>query len=113
MSQPLNPPLLGYTDRLSARPGDTIQFKVSSASSHPFTARLSRSICADPNPQGQGIVEHDASEYFPQRSIPSIEQHFYPGSYAVAMEGINRIDSDNIPNAEKQPITDSIKPGKH
>jgi len=77
-------PLLGYTDRLSARPGETIGFKVSSAGGADYTARLFRSISADPNPQGPGIIEKDASGYFPPAKITGRRQPFTPGSYAVS-----------------------------
>jgi len=50
-----NPPLLGYTDRLSARPGDVVQVKVSSYLEGDFEADLARIICADPNPEGTGL----------------------------------------------------------
>ena len=49
--------LIGYTDKLSGRAGDTINFKVSSQLDAPVEARLLRSICADANPAGMGIVE--------------------------------------------------------
>ena len=76
-------PLIGYSNRLSVRPSETIDFKVSSISASYFSAKLFRSICADPNPSGQGIVEKTASEYFPTSSFASREQPFYPGSYGV------------------------------
>jgi N,N-dimethylformamidase len=79
-----NPPLLGYADRLSARAGDTVAFKVSSYMSAPFHARLVRSISADPNPAGQGIVEEDASVYFAPQSVPSVIRPFFAGSYGIA-----------------------------
>ncbi len=79
-----NPPLLGYADKLSARPGDSISFKVSSASATPFDARLVRSISADPNPAGLGIVEEDASAHFAPRSVPSVARPFFAGSYGIA-----------------------------
>ncbi|MEP2641571.1 N,N-dimethylformamidase beta subunit family domain-containing protein [Roseobacter sp.] len=78
------PPLLGYADQLSARPGDTIAFKVSSYAAEPFHARLVRSISADPNPAGQGIVEEDAADYFTPRSVPSVVRPFFAGSYGIA-----------------------------
>ena len=86
---PDNPPLLGYADHLSARPGDEIAFKVSSTASTPFTARLARSICADPNPAGQGIVETDASAFFKTCSFPSSQKPFYPGSYGIAVADVS------------------------
>ncbi|QBY02250.1 N,N-dimethylformamidase large subunit [Rhodophyticola sp. CCM32] len=79
-----NIPLIGYTDRLSVRPGETIAFKVSSAATEAYSAHLVRSISADPNPAGCGIVEEDASAYFTPARFPSREQAFQAGSYGVA-----------------------------
>lgn len=73
--------LAGYTDRLSARPGEHIAFKVSSTTGGSFRARLARSICADPNPDGMGILEEDASAWFAPRVLPARHQPFFPGSY--------------------------------
>ena len=80
-------PLTGYADRLSGRPGDTVAFKVSSASAQPYAARLVRIVCADPNPDGPGIIEEAIDAHF-AGTYPSRVQPFYPGSYA-------RTDSDN------------------
>ena len=74
--------LAGYSDKLSARPGDTIKFCVSSQASSAFKANLRRSISADPNPDGPGIVEEDASNYFKPASFCSRHQIFSPGSFA-------------------------------
>lgn len=82
------PPILGYADHLSARPGETIAFKVSSISDKPFSARLTRSICADPNPSGPGIVEEDASAFFKPRTLPSVERAFHAGSYGIAAQAM-------------------------
>ncbi|MGI9477936.1 MAG: N,N-dimethylformamidase beta subunit family domain-containing protein [Hyphomicrobiaceae bacterium] len=49
--------LAGYVDRLSARPGETLNFKLSNATGAPVMAKLVRVISADPNPAGQGIRE--------------------------------------------------------
>ena len=75
-----NPPLLGYTDRLSARPGDVVQVKVSSYLEGDFEADLARIICADPNPEGTGLIEEDITCDFAGR-YPSRIQRFTPGSY--------------------------------
>lgn len=48
-------PLVGYLDRFSARPGESIAVKVSSAHAAPFRADLVRIIHADPNPAGPGM----------------------------------------------------------
>ena len=74
--------LAGYSDKLSAREGDKIQFYVSSSAKSNFTASIFRSICADPNPDGPGIIEEDASAFFPRASYPSRVQDINPGSYA-------------------------------
>ncbi len=89
-------PLIGYSDRLSARPGETVEFKVSSVESEPFTARLVRSISADPNPKGQGIVEEDCEHFFRPQSFPSRYQPFYPGSYAVTDKNLRLQYGDGV-----------------
>ena len=82
-------PLHGYVDKSSAKPADTLNFKVSSIADEPFTAFLVRSISADPNPEGAGIVEEDASIYFKTRDIASRYQAFHPGSYGIARTDIS------------------------
>lgn len=81
-------PLVGYTDRLSLRPGETIAFKVSSELAEPYIARLSRSISADANPNGLGIVEQSMDEAFPQKTFESRHQPFFPGSYGVSQKSL-------------------------
>ena len=73
--------LIGYTDRLSVRPGETIEFKVSSTSREPYRARLVRVVSADPNPDGPGLIEHEVSASFEGDHLSRV-QPFYPGSYA-------------------------------
>ena len=85
-------PLLAYADRLSARPGEKVAFKVSSDGPEPFTVRLTRSISADPNPAGAGIVEEDVPGDFAP-SYPSRRQSFNPGSY-VKVNGVPEIRGD-------------------
>ena len=74
--------LIGYTDRLSARPGETIEFKVSSTAAEPYHARLVRVVSADPNPAGPGLIEHEVSASF-EGTHPSRVQPFFPGSYGL------------------------------
>jgi len=76
--------LIGYSDKLSLRPGETVSFKVSSTLRKSFSASLKRSISADPNPKGIGIVEKDASKYFKTSSFKSRKQSLNPGSYAIS-----------------------------
>ena len=72
-------PLVGYSDKISLRSEETISFKVSSSLKNPFKASLKRSISADPNPKGIGIIEEDASKYFDTTLIKSRIQDFDPG----------------------------------
>jgi len=57
-------PLIGYVNKLSARPGDTLEFKVSSTFNVPFQASLVRIRCSDPNPAGPGIREKSVDASF-------------------------------------------------
>jgi N,N-dimethylformamidase len=68
-------PIVGYADRFSLAPGETIEFKVSSGSAKPFAARLVRVISGDPSPMGPGLIEEDiaadiAADY-PSRYQPT------------------------------------------
>ena len=74
-------PLIGYANRLSARPGETIEFKISSMGKNDFKADLVRIICADPNPDGPGQHEDVVSAHF-AGSYPSRAQTAHLGSYA-------------------------------
>src|SRR3546814_9494076 len=47
--------LTGYVDRLSAPPGGTIAFKISSTLGADYTADLVRIRRGDPNPAGPGL----------------------------------------------------------
>lgn len=77
-------PLCGYVNRLSARAGDTLEFKVSNKTdSQQVTAKLTQSICADPNPAGPGIIEHSADKWFTPTEFTATHQPFFPGSYAI------------------------------
>lgn len=75
-------PLAGYADRLSVRPGETISFKVSNRGPAPYTARLVRVICADPNPAGPGLIEEAVDASF-AGSHKGREQPIHLGSYGV------------------------------
>ncbi len=77
--------LVGYADRLSGRPGDVIEFKISSQLEKDYEARLVRVISADPNPDGPGMIEEEVGADF-AGSYASRSQPFYPGSY-VKIDG--------------------------
>ena len=69
-------PLVGYSDKLSGRPGDRINFMVSSEHKGDFTAELFRSISADPNPQGLGVVEQSCDEFLQKNLFYRVSSHF-------------------------------------
>ena len=75
-------PLVGYLDRLSGRPGETIAVKVSSAGAGPFTADLVRILHADPNPAGPGLKLATVADGL-IGTYPSRVQPVHPGSYGV------------------------------
>jgi N,N-dimethylformamidase len=74
-------PLSGYTDRLSAAPGERVAFKVSSTAAGPYRASLARVVHADPNPAGPGVKIEDLAHRFVIER-PSRVQPLALGSYA-------------------------------
>ncbi|MCY4442931.1 MAG: N,N-dimethylformamidase large subunit, partial [Deltaproteobacteria bacterium] len=84
-------PITAYADRYSVAPGETIAFKVSSAASEDYEARLVRVISGDPNPDGPGIRELPVDAAFSGR-YPSRVQPIHSGSY-VRVAGAAPLDS--------------------
>jgi len=76
-------PLIGYTDKLSARPGETIEVKVSATGPDPYHAELVRIICADPNPEGPGIQTVPVESPF-EGGYPARPQNVLLGSHMEA-----------------------------
>ena len=74
-------PLLGYVDRWSAKPGESIRLMVSSAGDAPFEARFARIICGDPNPRGPGYREI-AMPHPLAGTHPGLDQKTHLGSWA-------------------------------
>jgi len=73
--------LTGYTNKLSVKPGETIEFYVSSKNPN-YKAELVRIIHGDPNPKGPGFkTEPVASDIAGQ--YPGYEQKLYGGSYVI------------------------------
>jgi len=89
-------PLVGYSDKLSGRPGDRINFMVSSEHKGDYTAQLFRSVNADPNPKGQGIVEYACDDFFPKQSFSSRRQKFDPGSYGITEQSLKMTVQDKV-----------------
>lgn len=93
-------PLVGYTNRLSVRPGECIEFKLShedSVSENDEHCRpsspskiekyvdtwLCRSVCADPNPDGPGIDERVADQWYKPTQVAVKKQQIRMGSYGI------------------------------
>jgi N,N-dimethylformamidase len=72
--------LFGYTDPLTARPGDRVRFMVSSQAPR-FAARLVRLIHGDPDPAGPGIKIQPVPSAF-DGVYDGIKQSIPLGSYA-------------------------------
>ena len=106
-------PISGYADRWCVGHNETIQFKVSSELEQPYTVRLVRITCADPNPDGPGIIEHDLSSEF-SGHFPSRKQPVKLGSYGIVpVEGklpltdLYTVSANiwpTLPNAQRQTI---------
>ena len=75
--------ITGYANRLSIRPGETLEIKVSSQSVHPYQAQLTRVVCADPNPAGPGWQEIPIDDPI-NKTYPSRVQPHHLGSYMFA-----------------------------
>ena len=87
---------IGYSDRLSVRPGDTICFHISNETNQNVSARLTRSISADPNPAGMGIVETNCDALFPPQDFNIGKQEFFPGSFARTASALRQHITDHI-----------------
>jgi len=84
MNTPLtHPPILGYVTPLSAQPGQSLSFRITSAGNQPFSARVVRIHCADPNPAGPGM-RLDAVPFALDAEYAGREQDVHPGSCAIA-----------------------------
>ncbi len=74
--------LLGYPDRFSARPGETVAFKISAAGMGSYQADLVRVICGDNDPDGHGVILREVEAGF-AGAYPAREQPVHYGSAAV------------------------------
>lgn len=83
MSDPIT--LIGYSDRLSASVGESLQFKVSSRAAQAFDVCLVRVIHADANPAGPGLKFEALGTVF-SASYPSRFQPLQTGSYAISRQ---------------------------
>src|SRR5581483_11347560 len=82
--------IVGYTDRMSVRPGDSLAFKVScEAGAAEYDAEIVRLICGDDSPNGPGFKAEPIAASINGR-YPGRKQRVSAGSFANV--GINSID---------------------
>jgi N,N-dimethylformamidase len=75
--------IIGYADRMSARPGDRLKVMVScEAGAERYRAELVRLICGDDRPDGPGYKEQPVA-HPANRDYPGRRQMLYPGSYVL------------------------------
>jgi N,N-dimethylformamidase len=98
-------PITGYLDRLSCRPGGTLQAKISVRDAGPYRVTLERLICADPNPNGPGQRIEDLSHLY-SHVFEGRSQSIASGSYANIPAGPPR-----TPNAAST-WTALVRPGR-
>ena len=73
--------LVGYSDRLSVAPGESIAFMVSSA--HPtYRADIVRLVHGDPNPLGPGFIEEEIATAA-NGEYPGRQQEIVTGSHVM------------------------------
>lgn len=73
--------VVGYGDRWSVQPGETIRFMVSAEVSH-YDARVVRLIHGDTNPAGPGYKERPVAAAIEGRYAGRV-QTYHPGSFAL------------------------------
>lgn len=74
--------ITGYSDKISARPGDLVSFCVSSDAARPYSARLIRLIHGDINPQGPGFLDEPVSAAF-EGQYQGYRQEIHVGSFGI------------------------------
>jgi N,N-dimethylformamidase len=77
-------PLIGYVDRFSARPGETVAVKVSSELGDPYRADFVRIIHGDANPGGPGLKFEEVPASF-AGTYRSRSQPLYLGSCGLVL----------------------------
>ncbi len=75
--------LIGYADRMTLRPGESMGFHIASRLEGAFQARLVRVICSDPNPEGPGMKEEEVAAGLAPEGYRAEWQEVPRGSYMV------------------------------
>lgn len=76
------PAAIGYVTPLSAKAGEILQFKISSAGNRDVAASVFRLDCCDPNPAGPG-PKSERVEFGLEQRYQAVEQAVYLGSCAI------------------------------
>ena len=76
--------IVGYGDRLSVAPGETIRFYVS-CEQPTYQADIVRLIHGDPNPKGPGFKEELRATAV-SREYPGRKQEIHSGSYVIVAD---------------------------
>jgi len=80
--------IVGYTDRLSVRPGESLAFKVSCEGGAPeYDAEIVRLICGDDSPRGPGFKAEPIAASINGR-YPGRQQRVNAGSFGVIPRGV-------------------------
>jgi N,N-dimethylformamidase len=89
--------IMGYSDKISVRPGETIQFMVSCERKTSYTARIVRIIHGDTSPEGPGYKE-EAIKTAIDGTYNGRKQEIHAGSYAVvpAHRALDRLGSFSV-----------------
>jgi N,N-dimethylformamidase len=89
--------IMGYSDKISVRPGETIKFMVSCEKRASYKARIVQIIHGDTNPEGPGYKER-AIESAVDGTYEGRKQHIHAGSYAVIdnHQAFDRLSSFSI-----------------
>jgi len=74
--------IMGYSDKMSACPGETIKFMVSCEGQPNYRARLVKIIHGDTSPEGPGYKEQEVKAPF-QGEYKARRQEIYAGSHAL------------------------------
>jgi N,N-dimethylformamidase len=82
----MEPPITGYLDRFSHRPGETFTAFVGMNAPGAYRVRLVRVLSGDPNPHGPGARFEDLSRRF-DATFTGRRQEIRRGSYAIVDRG--------------------------
>src|SRR5688572_3862517 len=73
---------MGYSDKISVCPGETIKFLVSCEGEKSYRARLVQIIHGDTTPEGPGYKERPVKADF-ERDYRARKQNIYAGSHGI------------------------------